>query len=319
MTTIGLGCVKLGSVAAGHGWRASIRLVHEALDRGITFFDTADAYGSGTSEHVLGDALRGRRERVTVATKGGFCFDERSPLQRRVRVAAAPLMRLVRRLRVADADAAPPSGSSSAYQSQDFSPAHLTGALEASLRRLRTDHVDVYQLHGPQRADQDAVAEWAMAMVASGKFGKLGIGAESAAQALEWQGCDAVTAVQLPYGILDPEAATAAIPELHRSGRTVIVRGALGAGLVGGSPPPWLDPAKATTLRDLRALSEQIGLDVIDLAIAFVRVRADVEVIVAGVSSPAHLSALIRAAAEPLPAPDVQRALQRIATTHQPI
>ncbi len=61
MTRLGLGCARLGSARQGIGWRESVRLVHAAVDHGVRYFDTADAYGAGASERVLGRALRGRR------------------------------------------------------------------------------------------------------------------------------------------------------------------------------------------------------------------------------------------------------------------
>src|SRR5687768_16463129 len=83
MSRVGLGCARLGSAAPGYGWRRSVHLVQSAIDADVTYFDTADAYQSGTSELVLGRALRGLRGAVSVATKGGYQFTERSPLESR--------------------------------------------------------------------------------------------------------------------------------------------------------------------------------------------------------------------------------------------
>ena len=99
MVRVGLGCVNLGS-STGTSERAGVRLVHAALDAGITLFDTADAYGAGASERVLGRALRGRREGVEIATKGGYCFEQRSMLEQRVRRLAAPAIAGLRRVEV---------------------------------------------------------------------------------------------------------------------------------------------------------------------------------------------------------------------------
>ncbi len=109
--TWGLGGNAQGAIAYGATRdEESIGAVRAACDRGVNFFDTSDFYGFGHSEKVLGEALRGVRERVVIATKGGLL----------------------------DASGA-----------QDFSPAHLRRALEASLKRLGTDYVDLYQLHSP--------------------------------------------------------------------------------------------------------------------------------------------------------------------------
>ena len=115
VSEIGFGTWSIG----GKDWGPtddgdSIRAVRKALDVGMTFFDTADHYGAGHSEGILGKALAGQRDKVVIASKGGILSD--------------------------------PS-------KQDFSAAHLATALEASLRRLRTDAIDLYFLHNPTADD----------------------------------------------------------------------------------------------------------------------------------------------------------------------
>lgn len=132
VSALGFGCWAIGGEwqdADGRplGWgkvddEESVRAVHRALDLGITFFDTADTYGAGHSERVLGRALGKRRDDVIVATKWGNVFDEETRTRTGV----------------------------------DDTPAHARRALTASLDRLATDHVDLYQLHlndlDPERA-----------------------------------------------------------------------------------------------------------------------------------------------------------------------
>ena len=132
VSALGFGCWAIGGEwqdADGQplGWgkvddEESVRAVHRALDLGITFFDTADTYGAGHSERVLGRALGKRRDDVIVATKWGNVFDEETRTRTGV----------------------------------DDTPAHARRALTASLDRLGTDHVDLYQLHlndlDPERA-----------------------------------------------------------------------------------------------------------------------------------------------------------------------
>lgn len=123
---MGLGCWAIG----GPWWdeenkprglgevddEESIRAIHCAVDYGITFFDTADVYGAGHSERILGKALRGRRDKAVISTKFGNEFDETT-----------------RRVKFND-DIVP-------------SPHFIRQACEASLRRLETDHIDLYLLH----------------------------------------------------------------------------------------------------------------------------------------------------------------------------
>ncbi|MCB1742056.1 MAG: aldo/keto reductase [Gammaproteobacteria bacterium] len=112
ISTIGLGTNYVG----GHNLYEQVdedegvRLVQRAVDSGITFIDTADVYGAGRSEELVGKALQGRRERVVLATKGGILFGD-------------------------------------AGTGVDNSPAYLRRALQASLKRLGVDHVDLYYIH----------------------------------------------------------------------------------------------------------------------------------------------------------------------------
>ncbi|MEU9169172.1 aldo/keto reductase [Streptomyces sp. NPDC048420] len=132
VSALGFGCWAIGGEwqdADGQplGWgkvddEESVRAVRRALDLGITFFDTADTYGAGHSERVLGRALGKRRDDVVLATKWGNVFDEETRTRTGV----------------------------------DDTPAHARRALTASLDRLGTDHIDLYQLHlsdlDPERA-----------------------------------------------------------------------------------------------------------------------------------------------------------------------
>ncbi|WP_369030771.1 aldo/keto reductase [Streptomyces adonidis] len=134
VSPLGFGCWAIGGEWAAPdgqplGWGKvdddeSVRAVRRALDLGVTFFDTADVYGTGHSERVLGRALGKHRTDVVVATKWGNLFDERT--------------------RIADG--------------QDDSPEYVRRALTASLARLGTDYVDLYQLHLSE-GDLDAAAQ----------------------------------------------------------------------------------------------------------------------------------------------------------------
>jgi aryl-alcohol dehydrogenase-like predicted oxidoreductase len=110
VSAVGFGAWQLANPSwAGPDEAGSIELVHAALDAGCSFFDTAPGYGGGASEQVLGKALKGRRSQVVLCTKYGHADPRQA----------------------------------------DFSPAGLRPALEASLRRLQTDHVDLLLLHNP--------------------------------------------------------------------------------------------------------------------------------------------------------------------------
>lgn len=122
VSDVGFGCWAIGGPMTGGGepigWGAaddemSAAAIRRALDLGITFFDTADVYGGGHSERVLGEALAGHRDEAVIATKFGYTFD----------------------------------AEAKAVTGADASPGHVRQACEASLRRLGTDRIDLYQLH----------------------------------------------------------------------------------------------------------------------------------------------------------------------------
>jgi aryl-alcohol dehydrogenase-like predicted oxidoreductase len=148
----------------------SIAAVRRALDLGITFFDTADVYGAGHSELVLGQALAGHRDDVVIATKFGVTFDE----QRRV------------------------------YLGHDSSAGYVRSACEASLRRLGTDHIDVYQLHMgdlPITAALD-VAEVLEQLVSAGLILAYGWSTDDVQRAAAFADGQACTAIQHEANVL---------------------------------------------------------------------------------------------------------------------
>ncbi len=141
VSALGFGCAALGSrVSEAQGLRA----LAFAFDRGITFYDVAPSYGYGEAEEILGKFLSGRRDRVVVCTKFGI-----------PRPAMPPIMRFVRPLLRAFARALPQPGvpESRGRGEAHLHPEEIETAVADSLRRLRTDYVDVLALHEPSPED----------------------------------------------------------------------------------------------------------------------------------------------------------------------
>lgn len=173
---IGFGCATL---FAGPGQETANRLIGAALDAGIRHFDTAPAYGSGTSEDALAAALAGRDEGVTITTKLGLVRP----------AAAAPAsaglkLRQVARKALAFAPGLKAKLGQRAYQMSrrtDFSIDALEASLTESLKRLRRERVDVLLLHEPEPADvTDELARWMEDKLAQGRAGTVGFGAKRA-------------------------------------------------------------------------------------------------------------------------------------------
>lgn len=288
---MGFGCVNLGSASSSSNWGSSVRLVERALDLGVTVFDTADVYGAGASERVLGRALRGRRDEVLIATKGGYRFRDRRWPERIARRVAWNAAGAVQSSRRATARALRPASTGSTYRSQDFMPGYLRRAVDASLRRLQTDRIDVYQLHGPRIVHSELFEELDD-LLFSGKVRRFGVGAERLEEALAWLPVTHLGVLQLPYGILDPEAADGTIAAATRHNVEVWARGVLGGGLlaaaVGGVATLRSDP-KWPRIEGLSMIAARHELALDELAFGFVRAQEAVSTLLVGISSEHHL------------------------------
>ena len=284
---IGCGCVNLGSASSSGSWDDHVRLLRMALDAGVTLLDTADAYSGGLSERIIAQAVRGRRHEVTIATKGGYVFRERSRGEQQLR-------RIVSRSRSRRAAPVVTTGharSASNYAEQDFSPTSLRRSLEASLRRLDVDHIDVYQLHGPDTLPVEAIEELVRARDA-GKIGRIGVGAESVTSAGEAKRHEDIGVVQLPFGILDTEALS--VFRDDSTGRTPSfwARGVLGGGVLAAAMTgtSMLDhhPKRGLVL-ELQEIAEDAAIQVDELALRWVAGHPEITSTMVGISSPDHL------------------------------
>jgi aryl-alcohol dehydrogenase-like predicted oxidoreductase len=289
----GLGCVNLGSMGGQRG----VRLVHEALDLGVRFFDTADAYGAGSSEQVMGRALQGRRHRAFVATKGGYVFTERTALEQAARRVARGAVRRAGPKRGSGLGPASLLASSRRYESQDFSARHLRLALEASLRRLRTDYVDLYQLHGPREVCDDDVLAMMLDLRSEGKILGFGVGLESLDPAMDWLGTGALSSIQIPFGVLDPEAGDEVIPRAATLGVSVVARGVFASGFLvneSSDHDALLRPGQAELRAAVRSLASAAGVPALQIAAWFVTCRPGVTTVLVGTSSAGHLEQSVR-------------------------
>ncbi len=174
VSVIGYGTWGLGGDAYGPvDDDLAARCLHTALDRGVTFYDTADIYGNGRSEAALGRAFRDRRHEIVIATKGGML---------------------------------PHTGFD---MPQDFSLPHMQAAFSASLERLQTDHIDIYQFHSPTLAELNAngaTLDWLADMKRVGRIRCCGISTRSPLEALEALGRFPFDVVQVNFNLIDQRA-----------------------------------------------------------------------------------------------------------------
>ena len=260
----------------------TLAVVDAALEAGINFFDTADIYGATLSEQFLGKALAGRRQRVVLATKFGMRVDDRR---------------------------------------QGARPEYVRQAAEDSLRRLDTDHIDLYQLHQPDAATPIADTLAALdELVKSGKVREIGCSNFSAAQLRAAQaavraGAARFVSVQNEYSLVHREPDREVLAECARQGLAFLPFFPLASGLLTGkysadAPPP---PANSrlsgagTTSRFMSArnrriaeaagaLAEARGHTLLELAISWLASHRAVASVIAGATSAEQVRANVAAA-----------------------
>jgi hypothetical protein len=267
--------------------------VRRARELGVDFFDTAQAYGFGVSERMLARALEGvPREQVVLATKGGL------------RKEGGELLR-------------------------DCSPEWLRAGLEASLQNLKTDYVDIYQVHWPDPNTPFAETAAALAQfVQEGKARYVGVSNFDAGQLAELGRARRVDTLQPPYHMLRREIEAATLPYCAEHEIGVLAYGPLAHGLLSGRFTPDTELAEDDWRRgsDLFAgenfernlriverlceLAAELGITVAQLAIAWVLANPAVHVAIVGARRPDHIEGAA-------PAADVELSPETLARIEQ--
>lgn len=203
VSALGLGCM---SMSFGYGppgeKQQMIALIRAAVDLGITFFDTAEAYGPFTNEELVGEALAPVRQRVTIATKFGFKIDAEGPRQ----------------------------------EGLDSRPEHIRQVAEASLKRLGTDVIDLFYQH---RVDPvvpiEEVAGAVRDLIRTGKVRHFGLSEAAAGTIRRAHAVQAVAAVQSEYSLWWREPETELLPTLEELGIGFVPFSPLGKGFLTGT------------------------------------------------------------------------------------
>ena len=277
-----LGTMMFGA-QGNHDHDESVRMIHAALDAGVNFLDTADVYSGGESERIVAKALKGRRDEVVLATKFGLP------------ATADPNRR----------------GGSRRW---------ITSAIEASLRRLEVDHVDLYQFHRfDPTTDLDETLSALSDLVHAGKVRAIGCSTFPVDRLVEahWiserRGHERFRTEQPRYSILSRTAEAAVLPAAQRYGMGVLSYGPLSAGWLSGRAVPQEghraaaspaafdlsvpgNQAKLEATRSLTALAAEAGLPLTHLATAFVRAHPAVTSVIIGPRTPEQLDDLLAGA-----------------------
>ncbi|HDR7949602.1 TPA: aldo/keto reductase [Bacillus toyonensis] len=228
----GLNISKLGlgtNAVGGHNLYADVneeegkRLVEEAIQQGITFFDTADSYGFGRSEELVGEVLKGKRHELILATKGGI----------------QPLL------------------NGETYINNE--PSYLRNAVENSLRRLQTDYIDLYYLHftNPETSYIDSIGELTR-LKEEGKIRSIGISNVNIEQLKEANQHGHIDVVQSPYNMLNRTAEEELLPYCIKEGISFIPYGPLAFGILGGKYTEDFDLHKGDWRQSVNLFEENI-------------------------------------------------------------
>jgi aryl-alcohol dehydrogenase-like predicted oxidoreductase len=180
---------------------------------------------------------------------------------------------------------------------------------------LNTDFIDLYQLHGPGVPHDDVLALMGD-LRSEGKIRGIGVGLESLDCAGMWLESGGVSDIQVPFGVLDPEAGTYVIPRAASLGISVIVRGVFAGGFVARparADTERLRPGQPEVLAELSTLASECGVDAMQLATWFVSARPGVSTVLIGTSSVRHLASAVRYLGTPAPTPVLERLESMIA------
>jgi aryl-alcohol dehydrogenase-like predicted oxidoreductase len=291
VSKLGLGCMGMSDFYGPASEDEAIATIHHATDRGVDFIDTADVYGPFTNEQLVGRALRGRRERVVLATKFG-------------------------NLRGADGK----------WLGIDGRPEYVRQACDASLRRLGVDHIDLYYQHRVDRKVAIEETVGAMAeLVRAGKVRYLGLSEASAPTIRRAHAAHPISALQTEYSLWtrDPEAEI--LRTLRELGIGFVAYSPLGRGFLTGRFRGDADfsdddfrkhhprfqgdnfAANRALVDRVRAVADDKQVTVGQLALAWVLSRGDDVVPIPGTTARKHLDENIAAADIRLTADDLAR------------
>jgi aryl-alcohol dehydrogenase-like predicted oxidoreductase len=285
VSIVGLGTNNFGRRC---DYEQTLAVIDAALDAGVTLFDTADIYGQGLSEEYIGRALEGRRDRVLIATKFGKRMDER-PEERR------------------------------------GNPDYIRWAVESSLRRLRTDVIDVYQLHEPDPGTPleetlgalgDLVHEGKVRWIGSSNFSAEQV--EAAEEVARGAGFHRFVSVQNEYSFVEREAEDEVLGTCERLGIGFLPYFPLASGLLTGKyrrgetategrlagreiPAEQWDRVEA-----LQRYAEERGASLLEVAIGGLLAMPAVTSVIAGATKPEQVRANVAAGSWEPSAEDVE-------------
>ena len=304
VSEMGFGCWAIGGNAYGPVRdKDSLEALAAAWDFGVNFFDTADTYGEGHSEELLGKFLKGRaRDRCTLATKCGWDFY--TPSQKPASLLPGS-----------------PEKLNHTGHRKNFDAHYIRFACEQSLKRLGTDVIDLFQLHNPsleliQKGDLVSVLE---GLKKEGKIRFIGISVHTEAEALAVLEDPRVHAIQIILNLLDQRMAARILPEAEKKDIGVIVREPLASGLLSEKYDPshefpkedhrrrWVAEKREADWQKIQLIQKTLGSRILPLvraALEFTLSFGAVSTVIAGAKTRAQVLENTAASFEPALSPE---------------
>lgn len=291
LSEIGFGAWAIGGGDYAFGWGPqddddSVRAIHHALNKGVNWIDTAPIYGLGRSEEVVGKALRGIRGEVIIATKCGLVWDDQREISNRLTAAS------------------------------------VREEAENSLRRLQTDHIDLYQMHWPDPQEEMEEAWSTMAdLVKEGKVRYIGVSNFSTEQMEILGAVHPIASLQPPYSMLRRDIEKSQIPYCGENGIGIVAYSPLQNGLLTGkfslesiaalddtdyrksknrnfqSPQVEINLA---CVEALRPIADKVDMTLSQLALAWALHRPEITSAITGTRMPMQIEETVKASGRPL-------------------
>jgi len=279
VSAIGLGCMGLSEFYGPPAQEAdAIDLLHEAVDLGVTHFDTAEIYGQGRNEQLLGKAFAGRWDQIVLATKFG---PQRDP-------------------------------ATGAFVGLDGTPANVRRSCEKSLQRLGAEKIDLYYLHrvDPATPIEETVGEMAK-LVQEGKIGAIGLSEASARTLERAHAVHPIAALQTEYSIFSRDIEKDILPTCVKLGISLVAYAPLGRGMLTGRytstgdrptseddfrarMQPRFHPGHIASnlklVEAIKTIAAQKGCVAAQVALAWVLAQGDHVVAIPGTTKSAHLA-----------------------------
>ncbi len=279
VSAIGLGCARLGGNLSGGNKQAAVKMLHLALDSGVNFYDTADSYGQGQSEILLGKTFKKQRDQVIFASKAGYYLSPLGNIAAKFKPILKPLVRSLRSLKSPSSNSNSLVDARSAVLRQKFDRNYLINAIEGSLKRLQTDYLDLFQLHSPPSEVLRTPEVWqTLEMLKNqGKIRYYGVSCDKVEDALICLQQPGLSSLQLEINWLQQEAIAKVLPLAKQQQVAIIARQPFASGKLLANKESFLASLK------------QGNRNLFQTALQFVLQQDGVSVVIPGASNCQHL------------------------------